>query len=200
MIYRRQRTKMTSVLVGAALLIHVQGCGEDWAPKLAFGTAIPDARLHVWLSEPVPSLDLIHHLDQTMRAAGYPLRWGEDPQTLDQPQTKAARHGWEWTNTSGDSDYSISIMWDETGTAPVEFDFIFLNAGTDPFTEIEWLLFFEWKEDRLPAAFPDATIAVTRHPTEKTDFVDLIAISDATGIAIPDKVKRRFDEWNATIP
>lgn len=200
MTLRRDSLREGLVFCFVAGLLLVEGCGDDWAKRLSHGTTVPHARLRIVLSEPLANDELFRRLDETARAAGFLSRRGpliaSDEQVTEQTPSS---WGWHPTDASNhaDSDYSLTMGWDEVTSHPGEFFFIFRNGGTANFTAIEWLLFQKWKDEYFPAAFPNATITITHHPALFTDPEELIAISDATGIAIPDEVMQRYERWRA---
>jgi len=96
-----------------------------------------------------------------------------------------------------DAGYSIYFMPTDNVEMPPEFTFIFHNATTDGFIEREWLIFFQWYEQHLPAVFPDATLVVSRHPADGTKTEELMNVSKSTGIPLPKADRIRYEKWLA---
>jgi len=204
MTQRQEIFRRFSIIGGAAVLLLTQGCGEDWAQNLAIGRPVPNARLHVSLAEPMSNYDLFRRLDETIRAAGFIDRRGQPPVLPDEPLIEGTHRFWSWSPSerSGATGcaHSMEISWDEVQENPTGFDFYYQNDGTAYFKGDDWVSFYHWKDERLPAAFPGATITITRHPAQFTHFDDLIEISEATGISIPDRLIQLHKDWKTTNP
>ncbi|MEM7280958.1 MAG: hypothetical protein AAF438_04955 [Pseudomonadota bacterium] len=181
--------------VAALMIALLCSCDEQVAKHLVFGTTVPDARLRVTFSQPLQRTEVYRRLQVSMSGAGFPSFRGERP--VEGESSVGATH-WVWHPTEEsnyvDDDYSIGTTWREETNLPSGFEFRFYQGGTHGFENEEWLLFFKFKDEYLPSAFPDALIEVTRHPAENTELSKLADITKSTGIPVPEYVKERFFE------
>ena len=185
-------------LLTLLLVLLLPSCSEDWAKRLEYGVAIPDARISILLQEPSSKYKLFERFQKAARLGGFPRLHG-DPVSEQTPNSLIAVSGFSFAQHPGLEDagyyeYSITFSWTYGAEMPSEALFIFHNATTDGFKEREWLIFFQWYEQYLPAVFPDATLVVTRHPADATDTEELMIVSKSTGIQLPEADRIRYEK------
>ena len=181
--------------LGLATLLIV-GCDPDWALKLAYGTPVPDMRFDI---TPIDDLDpqrLYPIFESIAEDAGYfdyktrPL----DVQLEQQRQRKYSVWGFEWYDSSGNKPiHRLAFRRNSSNANNYDaFTVILGNGSTDDFDVDDWLVYKDWSENILPAAFPNADIRVSRHPASFTATEDLEAIADQAEMPIPAKHLERL--------
>ena len=176
--------------------IQLSACGDYSPRRLAYGTAIPDARLEVALPAPVTKYDIYLRFQETAWSAGFEKPIGR-VRVQDQPEEDTSPSSFHW-NSKPDSDQypnRVSFMIPQEPRSPSKFTFVFRKSDTSSFAAKEWRMFDKWRTQILPQAFPDAVIKITRHPAGFTDFSDLMQISKETGMDIPESVRVEYEEW-----
>jgi hypothetical protein len=142
----------------------------------------------VTLPEPSPKIELFRQFEELAHSTGFTEYRGRPiSDEMFAPGAKFSSFNWFRNDASGVG-YRIGLAWRPwDAEKPSQVRLIFYNESMDDFTAKEWLIFEEWKEVILPAAFPGATIEVARHPAKFTAHEMLLEISRVTGMPIPEK-------------
>ena len=177
--------------------LFIVACDQDWGKKMEFGRPIPDARLEVFLSNPIGKYELFLRMKDSANLAGYSRLVG-NPRLPVQPSADTKPRNFDWHSIEGAPHFPhrVSFMFrPREALNPSSFIFIFRHSKTSGFEAKEWRLFYEWKDVFLPKFFPETRIEVTRHPALNTDFKELIDISRSTGIPIPESIMKKYKAW-----
>ena len=142
----------------------------------------------VTLPEPLQKAELFQQFEELAHSTGFTEYRGR-PISNETFAPGAKIGGFNWfPNDASGVRYRIMLSWWPRNTdKPSQVLVIFYHDSMDDFTAKEWLIFKEWKEVILPAAFPDTTIEVARHPAKFTAHEMLLETSRATGMPIPEK-------------
>lgn len=187
----------SSMLIG---LLALAGCGEDgsWAKKYEYGAAIPDARVTVTLPHDADKYELYVAFGEAARLSGY-TRYEGRPFPKNYLELGDHSEYFRWSSEPGSQRLpnTLAFIWLPHTDYPRSFEAIYAKDTTEPFTPEEWLEFYELYENFLPAAFPHSTFEITSHPALFTRPSQLLQISEETGIAIPDKIMKKYEKWLA---
>lgn len=184
-----RRSARTAVVVCAILVFTnvLAACDNEWFKSLEFGDRVPDARLLVTLPEPATKYDLYQRFTQVATTAGFLFRQGREISDEDIKTDNLPNMYWMFRNqNSTRSEIYVGFMLPRSVAQPSTFTFIFYNSSTEKFTEAEWEAFFQWKNQFLPAEFPEGEITVRKHPAVMTDPEQVDDISAETGIPVPN--------------
>lgn len=184
----RRGTKIAVVACAIFVFTNVLvACDNDWLKSLEFGDRVPDARLMVTLPEPATKYELYQRFTQVAANAGFLFRKGREISDEDIKTDNLPNTYWMFRNQhSTRSEIYVGFGLPRNVARPSTFTFIFYNSSTEKFGEEEWVAFFQWKNQFLPAGFPEGEVTVTKHPAVMTDPKQVDDISAKTGILVPN--------------
>ena len=174
----------------------MSGCDVDWGRPYADGRLVPDFRFKVTFPEPLSKVEVFMRFEHLAELAGFPNYIGKpiSPEMLE-PTAKWPSAFDFHPDENSDELYSITLGWNPYDVKmPTSVFVIFSDWSVEDFTQKEWLIFKEWKESYLPGVFPGSVIEVDRHPVVFTNKDDMLEISRATGIPIPQDLLERYTE------
>lgn len=184
-------TRSIAFCIVAFFAYPISGC--DWERPYANGRFEPDFRFKVTLSEPQSKADLFMRFEELAELTGFPNYQGLSiTNQMLEHGTKLNTFSW-YPDEKSTVRYSITLGWRPRSAERPTWVLVIFRMGTaDRFTEKEWLIFEEWKESYLPKVFPDAAIEVDRHPAVRTNKEEMLEISRATGIPIPQDLLEKY--------
>jgi len=183
--------------LGFVALVFVGCMDPDWAKKLDTGTVLPDMRFEIAPEKGLDPKRLYPIFANIARDEGY-TEYSAQPIEKQFIRAMEDRPVWtfRWREPDGSKPiHTIAFSRNAYNSNNHEaFTVILYNDGMQDFDIDDWIVYRDWSERILPAAFPNAVVKESNHPAVYTAEKDLEAIAQQTGMPIPEKYLERLSQ------